>query len=221
MAAVRGDPAGHVADRPEAEHADRAAVGDPGVLDRLPRRRQDVGEVDEALVRRAVRHLDVRVVRLRHTQELRLAAGLVAVQLRVAEQHRAHPLLAHLRRLALRLEPLVAHEAMPAGDLERDHDAVPDGELGDLGADLLDDPHRLVAEHGAGLDERAEHLVQVQVGAAQAGRRDADDRVRRLLDHRIRDVLVVHVSLAVPGQCLHGSLACPRSVGATVRPSAA
>ena len=42
--------------------------------------------------------------------------------------------------------PVVAHEAVPAGDVERDHDAVAGRDVGDLGADRLDDAHRLVAE---------------------------------------------------------------------------
>ena len=44
------------------------------VLDRLPRGRQDVGEEQEAVVGRAVGHLDRAVLRLRHAQELGLAA---------------------------------------------------------------------------------------------------------------------------------------------------
>ena len=54
-AAVLGDPARHLADRAEPEHDHAAAVRDVGVLDRLPRGRQHVGEVDEAVVGRAVR----------------------------------------------------------------------------------------------------------------------------------------------------------------------
>ena len=38
----------------------------------------------------------------------------------------------------------------------------------DLGSDLLDDSHRLVAEDVAGIDEGAEHLVEVKVGSAEA-----------------------------------------------------
>ena len=66
----------------------------------------------------------------------------------------------------------------------------------DLGADLLDDAHRLVAEDVALVDERAEHLVEVQVRAAQAGRGDADDRVGGLLDRAGR------------GRCRRGRRAC-------------
>src|SRR3712207_7506417 len=37
------------------------------------------------------------------------------------------------------------------------------GDVGDLGADLLDDAHGLVAEHVPLVQERSQHLVQVQV----------------------------------------------------------
>jgi hypothetical protein len=194
---------GHVPDRAKAEDGDASAVRDAGVLDRLPGRRQDVRQVDEALVRKLFRHLDVRVVRVRHAQELGLAAGLIAVQLRVAEQRRAHALLAHLGGLALGLEALVAHEAAAAGDLERNDHAVARGELGHARADLLDHAHRLVAQDRALLDEGAEHLVQVQVGAADRRGRHAHDRVRGLLDRRVGNVVDPHVALSVPSQSFH------------------
>ncbi len=44
--------------------------------------------------------------------------------------------------------------------------------------------HRLVAEDVALVEERAEHLVEVQVGAADRGAGDAHDRVGRCLDRR-------------------------------------
>ena len=89
---------------PRPSTTTRAAVGDRRVLDRLPGGRQHVGEVEEALVGRALGHLDRPVLRLRHAQELGLAAGHLAVELRVAEQRGALAVLAHLRRLALRLQ---------------------------------------------------------------------------------------------------------------------
>jgi hypothetical protein len=64
-----------------------------------------------------------------------------------------------LSRLALREQALVTHEAVPAGDVERDHHSVTGLDLLHLGADLLDDAHRLVAEDVAFTDERPEHLV--------------------------------------------------------------
>ena len=52
-AEVFGDPGRHVAYRPQAEHGHAAALGYVRVGDRLPARRQDVREVDKALVGRA------------------------------------------------------------------------------------------------------------------------------------------------------------------------
>ena len=174
-----------------------------GVDDRLPRRRQHVGEVDEPLVRRTVGHLDVGELGLGHPQVLRLAARDLAVQLGEAEQGGTHALVAHLGGLALGVELAVAHEAVAARDLERHHHPVAGGEVGDLAADLLDDAHGLVAEDVALAHERAERLVQVQVRPTDVGRRDLHDRVGGLLDHRVGDRVHPHVALAVPGHCLH------------------
>ena len=201
-----GDARRHVPDRAEAEDGDRAAVGDVRVLDRLPGGGEDVGEVDEAVVRWALGDLDRPVLRLRDAQVLGLPAGHLAVELRVAEQRGAHPLVVDLGGLALRLQPVAAHEAVTAGDVERDHHAIALGEVGDLRADLLDDPHRLMAEDVALAHERAEDLVEVQVGAADAGRCDAHDRIGRRFDARVRDGVHADVPLAVPRDSFHGGL---------------
>jgi hypothetical protein len=128
-------------------------------------------------------------MRLRHPQQFRLPARYLTVELRVSEQRRAGAVLAHLRRLALRLQPVVAHEAMAARDVEWDHHAIADREVGDLAAHGLDDAHRLVPEHIALVDVRTEHLVEVKIGPADPRRRDADDRVSGMLDggvgHRV------------------------------------
>ena len=179
---MQGDPAGHVADRAEAEHEQGATLGHVGVRDRLPGGGQDVGEEHEALVRRALRHLDRHELGLRHPQVLRLGARHLAVQLAEAEQRGAHALVAHLGGLALRVQPLGAHPAVPATDLERHDDPVPDLEVARLGADLLDDAHRLVTEDVALAHERAERLVEVQVRAADSARGDPDDRIVRFLE---------------------------------------
>ena len=120
-AAVLGDAACHLADRAEAEDERRCRPsGIVRVLDRLPGGRQHVGEEEEAVVGRALGHLDRPVLGLRHAQVLGLAAGHLAVELGVAEQRGARAVLADLGRLALRLQALVAHEAVAAGDVERD-----------------------------------------------------------------------------------------------------
>ena len=70
-------------------------------------------------------------------------------------------------------------------------------------ADLDDLAHRLVAEDVARLHGRQVHVVQVQVRAADAGGRDLDDHVRRVLDLRVRDGVAPDVGLAVPAERFH------------------
>ena len=153
---------------------------DLGELHALPRGRQDVGQVEEPLVRVLVGHLDRAELGLRHAQVLGLPAGHRAVQAGVAEQARALALVAHLGGLALGVEAALAHPAVAAGDVERDDDAVAGLDVGDVGADLLDDAHRLVAEDVARGEVGAQDLVEVQVRPADRGRGDLDDRVGRL-----------------------------------------
>src|ERR1700761_1662280 len=114
---MNGDAGGHLADRPEPEYGNRAAVGNGRVFHRLPRGWQNIGEVDEPLVRRPLRDLDRAELRLGNPQQLGLAAGNLPVELGVAEQRGALALRPHLSRLALRIELLVAHEAVAAGDV--------------------------------------------------------------------------------------------------------
>ena len=76
---VPGDPHGHVTDRSEAEHDQGAAVGDGGVLQRLPGRGQHVGEEQEAVVVVLVGHVQLHEVGDGDQEVLRLAAGKLAV----------------------------------------------------------------------------------------------------------------------------------------------
>jgi len=124
---------------------------------------QNVRQKHETLVGRTVRNLDRRVLRLRDAQQLSLAARDGSIELREAEQRGPHPLLTHLCRLALRVEVLVTHEAVPAGDLERHDDTVTDRDVGHRGADLFDDSHRLMTEDVTLAHERPERLIQMQV----------------------------------------------------------
>jgi hypothetical protein len=164
---------------------------------------------EEALVGRPLGHLDGPELRLGDAKQLGLPTGHLAVELGVAEQRGAHALVAILGGLALRVELVIAHPAGAAGDVEGDDDAVPGLDLCDLGADLLDDPHGLVAEDVALVDERSEHLVEVQVRAADGRRGDAHDRIGRLLDRRVGHGVDPNVPLAVVGQRLHRSPLAP------------
>src|SRR5689334_7779548 len=140
---------------------------------------------------------------LRHAQELGLAAGHLAIELRVAEQGRALVEFAYLRRLALGEQLPVAHVAVATGDVERDHDAVARLYMADPGTDLLNDAHGLVAEDVALVDEGSEHFVEVQIGPTDRARGDADDRVRRFDDRWIRNLVDAHIAPAVILHCFH------------------
>ncbi len=174
-----------------------------GVLDGLPGGGQHVGQVHVALVGPVLGHLDVGVLGLGHPQIFGLPAGHLAVELGVAEQRGARALIAVLRGLALALQALAAHEAVPAADVERDHHAIADFEVVDLTSDFLDDAHGLVAEDVARTHERAEHLVQMQIRPTDVGARDADDRVAGFLDRRVGHRVDGHLPPSLPRDCSH------------------
>ena len=140
---------------------------------------------------------------LRDTQVLGLAPGHLAVEARIAEERGAHALIADLSGLALGVQAGIAHVAVAAGDLERDHHAVTDLQVPHLGAHLLDDAHRFVAQDVALGHECTQYLVQMQVGTADVGGGDSNDRVGRLLDPRIRDRIHTDLAFSLPGDCSH------------------
>jgi hypothetical protein len=112
-------------------------------------------------------------------------------------------LVFHLRGFALGLEAPKAHEAVTARDVERDHHAVADLQVGYGRPDLFDNAHRLVAEDVATVEERTENLVEVQVGAADRSRGNPHNCVRRLEDDRIGYGLHRNGSFALIGECTH------------------
>ena len=72
-----------------------------------------------------------------------------------------------------------------------------------VAADLDDLAHELVAEDVAAPHRRDEAVEQVQVGAADRGERDLDDRVARVQDLGIGHLLDAHIVRSVPAQCFH------------------
>ena len=138
----------------------------------LERGREDVGEEQHLLVAQLVGDLVDGGVGERHPREL----GLQAVD-QVAED----PASAAGAEAVAALPAEAA--AAARGDAGDEH-AVAGLERRDRVADLDDRADGLVAEDRAGLHLGHVALEDVQVGAADRGRVDADDRVRRLLDGR-------------------------------------
>nr|WP_230198286.1 hypothetical protein [Flaviflexus massiliensis] len=192
VAQVLADPGGHLPDRAQTQHRQRAAVGDRRVVHGLPGGGHDVGKKQVALVFADVGNLDRPVVRVRHAQVLRLPAGHRAVKPRVTEELRAGPVFADLGGFTLRLQSLAAHEAMPAGNVEGDDHPIPRLDVSDGRADLFDDAHGLMADDVALVHERCQHLIEVQVRSADGGRGDPDDRIGGFLDLWVRDLLHAH-----------------------------
>jgi hypothetical protein len=88
---------------------------------------------------------------------------------------------------ACRVQPFMAEDARAVGERERHHDDVAGLQRAHVGPDLLDDADGLMAHRLAGLGA-IKRCVRPQIAAADAGARDADDRVGRLDDGGIRDV---------------------------------
>jgi hypothetical protein len=130
-----------------------------------------------------------------------LHIGLTHPELDLLVEQRHHPhrighaavcgtaaLSAYLTRLALCVEPALAHPAAAAGDLEGHDHPITGTDLSDVPTDLEHDADRLVAQYVTHAHEGAHGLIQVEIGPADVGTGDLDDRVVRLLDHRVGDL---------------------------------
>ena len=161
MAFTSAHPRGHVADRAGSQHQQGAVLRKIGVLQSLPCRGQDVGEEQEPVIGVLLGDLDRHEVSEGHAEVLRLPARDLAIELAVPEEAGAGAVLAVLGGLTLAVEPLAAHPALAATDVERYDDPVADLELRDRGTHLFDDAHGLVPDDVPGLHERRQGLVQV------------------------------------------------------------
>ncbi len=106
-------------------------------------------------------------------------------------------------RVATRKLAALAEEALPAGDDERDDDAIPLHELRH-GVSYLDDhAHILVTEDVAGFHRRLISVEQVKVRSADSSGRDLDDDVAGILNLRIGNIVDAHVARSMPTECFH------------------
>ena len=186
----RGEP-----DRARADDRDGVARLDAAVENAdLVRGRQDVGEEEHLLVAQVVRHLVDGRVGERHPGEL----GLQAVDQMAEDPAPAAAAEAVVASLQKRQRPHdVMHETSTRSPA---HDGC------DRGADLDDRADGLVAEDRARLHLGHVALEDVQVRAADRGRVDADDRVRRLEDGRVGNGFPRPLSRAVIHECFHFDL---------------
>src|SRR5213593_2379547 len=101
-----------------------------------------------------------------------------------------------------RVQPLVTELAGSVGDRERHHDDLAGLDGADVTADVGHDADRLVAHALPGL-ALGHVVVGPEVAAADRGADDAHDRVGRLDDRRVGDVLDPDVAGAVHHGCVH------------------
>ncbi len=201
----------HLADRAAAPDRDRVAWLDVAELGAHVAGREDVRQEQNLLVAQMARHLDRADIGKRHAQIFRLAAGIAAQQMGVAEQPggRVAPELLRLRpvgigALAAGIEAALAEEAFAASDRERHDHAVADLERLVVGADLDHLAHRLMAEHVAPLHARHHAIIEMQVRTADGAGGHLDDGIAAMLDLGVGHMLAAHVALAMPGQRFHG-----------------
>ena len=161
-------------DRSRPDDRDGVAGLDPAVENAdLIRRRQDVGEEQHLLVAERIRHLVDGRIGERHSGEL----GLQPV-----DQVPEDPAAATRAEAVLRL---LAEAAASAGGDARDEHAIAGHDGRHSRADLDDRADGLVAEDRSRLHLGHVALEDVQVGAADSGRVDPDDRVGRLENFRV------------------------------------
>ena len=74
----------------------------------------------------------------------------------------------------------------------------------DAAADLHDFTHVLVADHAAGFQVRAA-FIHMQIGAADIGGGDLDDRIGRLFDLRVGYLFDPNIAFSLPGDSFHAA----------------
>src|SRR4026209_461827 len=104
-----------------------------------------------------------------------------------------HSLL-RVRALTTRKKTTAAEETVTARDGERHDDSVTHRELRHTAADPYNFSHRLVSDDVAARQRRDEAAVAVQVGSADRGRCDSNDRIARMLDLRVGNGLESNVT---------------------------
>src|SRR5690606_27238492 len=159
------------------------------------------------------RVLDVDVVRdhhrpdvgERHAHVLGLATVIAARSVGIAVEA-AHRAGLRVGVLPVAIQLLLAIEAAAAEDVERPQDPTTDLEVLHRGAELLHHPDEYMADDLPNPGVRHQTVVDVDVGTADAGPGDADDRVVGMLDFRFGDVLDAHPARATVGRGQHGVL---------------
>src|SRR3954453_11247967 len=201
----------HLADGTAAPNRDRIRRLDVALNGGLPPRRENVAEEENLLVGKALRHLDLRRVGVRHAHILGLPAGVTAGQMRVAEETCgrmsedfvgklfvavggfANRKIAELALLAFAADNREGHD---------DADALLQMTI-HAGADLDHLAHHLMSHDVAGQHCGNKIVEEMKVRAANRATRYFYDRITRMFDFRIRNAVAANVFLTMPNKGLH------------------
>ena len=211
--ATKCDPVGVVAEQDDLVGAetlggDDAAQPDRAVADdgdALPRRhaRRARGVVSGAHhVRQRQQRRDQSVVLTRRERDERSVCEWHAYRLTLTAVDAVSRPPAAVQ--AGRVQPFVAEDAGAVRPRERGDDEIAGLDRAHVGAHVLDDTDELVAHPLPGL-ARLQLVVRPEIAAADAGARDADERIGGLDQARVGDVLDPDIAGAVHDSCAHVS----------------
>ena len=101
---------------------------------------------------------------------------------------------------------LLAEKTLTAGNGERDDNAVAALQIINRRADLFHDAHELVPENVSLLHRWDKSVKEMKVGPADSCARDLDDRIVRIQDRRIFDIVNLHLATSHPTERFHDLL---------------
>src|SRR5919202_3931144 len=196
--------------RTAAPHCDHIARLNVARLGSHVAGRENVGEKQDLLVGEAVRNLDRPYIGKGHAGILGLPARVAADEVGVAEDAagRIAPELfgqgsIRVRVITERPKSPFAEETVAACDRKGHNHTVTLPQILHLTPKLDDLAHELVAEDITFLHRRDIAIVEMEIGAANGGRRDFDNGIARVENLRIGDCLDPHIGDAVPADSFH------------------
>src|SRR5690606_29988511 len=163
-----GRPGGEDADGPRAEDHDRVVLADPAHFRGLVAGGERIGQHHRVVELDVGRDEGGAHIGERYPHELRLPARIAPRGMRIAVDA-ADGGRRRIDVVAVAVELALAEVAAAAEDVEGYEDMVALLEPADGRTDLLDDAGELVTDRGADAGVRHEPMVEMKVGAADAG----------------------------------------------------
>ncbi len=200
--------------RAAAPDRNRVTGFDVGIDRRVPPGGQNIGQKQHVVVGQIVGDDHRTDIGIGYANIFGLPTGIAPCKMGVAKggAHRVtHQQLGGIARfrwiavIAGAVLLLLAEEALPAADRERNHDALAFFQ-GGSGADFDDFAHKFMADNVARAHAGNIAVVEMKIGAADGGRGNAEDRIARIDDFGIGNRLDADLVAPLPGDCSHDSV---------------